>query len=501
MVHLVSFAPDVEERVRFIEETCPGDIVDRTLDRLEAGEDARDLVVAAALAVSRSSELPSGHHGGPIHPVAGIHAVLSMMDRLHGDDSQLPAIQSVALACRHIHLPSMGPAAMVRFDDLNRDVSPERILERLAVSVETHEQRLAERALTLACEMVSPWRILDCLLPVALKRNVLDDHYFLYLVYAMRALDRIGWQWGPVLLRPVVRYLARHAPFSAFGEFDQQAIDDGIAFHERLGELDALIDTCRLTPNTVPLKTGPFEMAAIAACADRVGGVASIAELPGMVAEAMGDGLSLEGTCEALSIGGARIFLRSHTANPFDVHIHTGISARRYVIGFPEVSFRSKCLALLGWAWSYEIRYLDATLTWDWQGSEPAVVEPARVVLERIGQTIMAMDGCDVTRLEIPINELVAQDAVRDVVDLARAYVMAGYDTGDLFTLATRLACREDASEMHGYKIQQAAFEEYRSCRAPLNWVHAVAAVKQCAVTAPVNPKRFYPRYASRLAA
>ncbi|MDE0238821.1 MAG: hypothetical protein OXI95_12850 [bacterium] len=501
MVHLVSFDPGVEERVRFIEETRPGDIVDRTLDRLEAGEDARDLVVAAALAVSRSSELPSGHHGGPIHPVAGIHAVLSMMDRLDGEDSRLPAIQSVALACKHIHLPSMGPTAMVRFDDLNRDVSPERILERLSDSVRAHEMRLAERALTLACETVSPGRILDCLLPVALERNVLDDHYFLYLVYAMRALDGIGWQWGPVLLRPVVRYLARHAPFSGFGEFDQQAIDDGIAFHKRLGELDALMDRYHLTPETVPLKTGPSETAAIEEFADRVGAVASIAELPGMVAEAMGSGLSLEGACEALSIGGARIFLRSHTANPFDVHIHTGISARRYVIGFPEISFRSKCLSLLGWAWSYEIRYLDSTLTWDWQGSARAVVEPAKVLLDRIEETILAIDGYDVTRLEVPINELVAQDAVRDVVNLARAFVQAGYDTGDLFTLATRLACREDASEMHGYKIQQAALEEYRLCRAPLNWVHAVAAVKQCSVTAPVNPKRFYPRYASRLAA
>ena len=501
MVHLVSFDPGVEERVRFIEETRPDDIVAKTLDRLEAGEDARDLVAAAALAVSRSSELPAGHHGGPIHPVAGIHAVLSMMERLEGADGRLPAVQSVALACKHIHLPSMGPAAMVRFDDLNRDVSSERILERLSGSVRAHEQRLAERALTLACEKVSPGRILDCLLPVALERNVLDDHYFLYLIYAMRALDRIGWQWGPVLLRPVVRYLARHAPFAGFGEFDQQAVDDGIAFHRKLGELDLLMETHHLTPETVPQETSPSETAAIEALADRVGAVASIAELPGMVAEAMGGGLSLEGTCEGLSIGGARIFLRSHTANPFDVHIHTGISARRYVIGFPEVSFRSKCLALLGWAWSYEIRYLDTTLTWDWQGKRPAFIEPARKVLNRIEETILVIDGYDVTKLDVPINELVAQDAVRDVVNLARAYVQAGYDASDLFTLATRLACREDASEMHGYKIQQAALEEYRNCRAPLNWVHAVAAVKQCAVTAPVMPKRFYPQYASRLAA
>ena len=59
MIHLVSFDPGVEERVRFIEETRPGDIVDRTLDRLEAGEDARDLVAAAALRCrARASSQP-----------------------------------------------------------------------------------------------------------------------------------------------------------------------------------------------------------------------------------------------------------------------------------------------------------------------------------------------------------------------------------------------------------------------------------------------------------
>ena len=500
MVHLVSFEPGVEERVRFIEETIPGDIVGQTMERLASGEDARDLVTAAALAVSRSSELPSGHHGGPIHPVAGIHAVLSMMDRLEGPESQLPAIQAVALACKHVHLPSMGPTVMVRFDDLKRDVSTERVLERLSEAIATHEPRLAERAMTLACEKASRGRILDCLLPIALERNVLDDHYFLYPVYAMRALDRIGWQWAPVLLRPVARYLARHAPFDSFGEFDQSSIDDGIAFFRRLGELDRLIEANGLHEESVPQKSGPDEEGAISDLATRVGDVETISSIPDMIAEAMGDGLSLEGTCEALSIGGARIFLRSHTANPFDVHIHTGISARRYLIGFPEVSFRSKCLALLGWAWSYEIRYLDSTLTWDWQG-ETGEAEPADILLSRIEETILGIEGYDVTDLPVPINELVAQDAVREAVRLARTYVVADHGIDELFTLTTRLVCREDASEMHGYKFQQTALEEYRACRRPMNWVHAVSAVKQCAVTAPANPKRFYPEFARRRAA
>ena len=49
--------------------------------------------------------------------------------------------------------------------------------------------------------------------------------------------------------------------------------------------------------------------------------------------------------------------------------------------------------------------------------------------------------------------------------------------------------------------LQQAAYEEYRACRAPHNWVHAVSAVKQVAVAAPTGPHRVWPEIAQRLAA
>ena len=84
---------------------------------------------------------------------------------------------------------------------------------------------------------------------------------------------------------------------------------------------------------------------------------------------------------------------------------------------------------------------------------------------------------------------------------MAWSYVRAGHDVDRLLRATARLVCREDASEMHAYKMQQAAFEEYRACRAPLNAVHAVAAVKQCAVAAPMRPQRVYPETAQRLAA
>ena len=500
MVRLVEFDAITEERVRFIEETPRGEIIERTIARLAAGEDPGAFVAAAALAVSRSSELPADHHGGPIHPVAGIHAILGMHDRLQGNDRMLPVLQSVALANKHVHLPSMGPSAMVTFDDLNRNVDADKVLARLEKALGDHEGRLAERAITLACEKATPGQILNSMLTTSIPRNTLDDHYFLYSCYACRALDAIGWQWGPILLRPAVRYLARHHPFGAFGEFTQESIDEGIALFHRFPELEELVETHRLTEDRVALKTDAHEDDAVEALADEIGAVTEIASLPSALARAMADGLSLEGTLEAISIGGARVFLRSHTNNPFDVHIHTGASIRRYLLGFPEISHNKKVLALLGWPWTYEVRYLDSTLAWDWQSHDSKLSTLSQdAMLAEIEGRVLAIDGYDVTNLEVGISELVAPDAVRDVVRLAESYVKAGYDTDALFRLSAGLVCREDASEMHGYKLQQAAYEEYHACREPLRWVHAVSAVKQAAVNAPTKPHQVYPQIAMHL--
>ena len=51
-----------------------------------------------------------------------------------------------------------------------------------------------------------------------------------------------------------------------------------------------------------------------------------------MLAKALADGLSLQGTGEALSIGAAGLFMRSLTGNPMDVHLHTGVNLRRYLL-------------------------------------------------------------------------------------------------------------------------------------------------------------------------
>ena len=93
----------------------------------------------------------------------------------------------------------------------------------------------------------------------------------------------------------------------------------------------------------------------------------------------------------------------------------------------------------------------------------------------------------------------VAFDGVRDATRLAEAYMKAGHDPEALFHLTTRLVCREDASEMHAYKLQQAAWEEYHAVPPAFRWVHLMAAARHAACVVNMLPKTVWPRAAGLL--
>ena len=77
MLQRVQYSEAIEPLVQFIEETPPGEILDRTLAKLRAGVPTKTMLTASALAVTRSADLPPGHHGGPLHPLAGLYAISS----------------------------------------------------------------------------------------------------------------------------------------------------------------------------------------------------------------------------------------------------------------------------------------------------------------------------------------------------------------------------------------------------------------------------------------
>src|SRR3977135_3098426 len=92
----VRFADDIEPLVQFIEETDPSRILEATLGKLREGRSVKKPLPASALAVPRSSDLPPGHHGGPLHPLVGLHALHNTVERVSGEQRFLPILQHTA---------------------------------------------------------------------------------------------------------------------------------------------------------------------------------------------------------------------------------------------------------------------------------------------------------------------------------------------------------------------------------------------------------------------
>src|SRR5712692_10035580 len=115
----VQFSEDIEPLAQFIEDTPPEEILDRTLEKLRTGLPIGTMLTASALAVTRSTEMPPGHHGGPLHPLAGLYAVSKLIERLDGEERFVPVLQHVALSNKHIHHPAMGPYQLLEFAPLD----------------------------------------------------------------------------------------------------------------------------------------------------------------------------------------------------------------------------------------------------------------------------------------------------------------------------------------------------------------------------------------------
>src|SRR5438876_9795932 len=103
MPQRVQFSDAIEPLVQFIEDTPPAEILDRALEKLRAGVSTQTMLTASALAVVRSTEMLPGHHGGPLHPLAGLYALTKLIERLEGDDKSLPVLQAVALTHQHVN--------------------------------------------------------------------------------------------------------------------------------------------------------------------------------------------------------------------------------------------------------------------------------------------------------------------------------------------------------------------------------------------------------------
>ncbi len=468
MAQRVVYPAHIEPLVQFVEETPPDRIVAATHDKLAVGTPIKEMLLASALAVVRSSDLPPGHHGGPLHPLAGLHAVRHIAARLPGEYAMLPVIQNVAVANKHIHSPAMGPFILADAKPVSEKDDVEATLQSFRYAVSRGVYNACDHYFLYLLERLSPMQVLEELLQVAIPKNQLDDHYFLFPVFTWRALEYLGWEYARFIGRAPVRYITRPTDPTS------------------LEEIDRLIDKHGLLERELRARTGDDETAAITALADEIGRCSKFTEIPEMVAQALGDGLSLEGTGEGLSVGGSTLFLRSQTGNPMDVHINTGANTRRYLLRQPELSVRTKLRALLMWHTGPEVRMAQRMLAPDIQPEPERVAAlPFHTQSELLGEIEQLIGSLPVGE-RLPAANLASwrsTDEVKQAAALAQQYANREYAPESLITLLGKIACRDNFTEMHALKHHQATYEEFHATRPSLRWRHLVAAVQAAAIS------------------
>ena len=515
-MHLCSSSRDVEERVRFVEETDTNEIVEKTYAELKAGTSSLDLLTASTLAVVRSTEIPPQHHGGPLHPVCGIRGVVKVAERLPEHLKPLPIIQHVTLCNNHVHSPQMGPYLMPELEPMSGaasdigsfHISDAELDEGLSAeakaategieatkaafhrSVRAMQAPAAEHYFLWLLEHCSHGELIDQLLPIAIRRNGYDDHNFIYPVYTARTLDCLGWQWAKYLFRPPVRCQARRAP---------RLMRNGYEF----SDVEAMIDEYKLLEIGIQEESNDGEKGAIWDLAMTIGHCKEYLATIDLLGSALRDGMSLEGAGQALSLGAAAAYISTSYGNPMDSHSHTGTNNRRYLLRDRDVSLRNKIAGLVTAFTGPEVLLAEPRIEWE-ENLDGDVTSglPDRGQDDLLGAIVESIEGQPwLDWRKIGVDRTVAPDTVKETVALARQYAERGYDPEVYFDRLAEIACRDDFTEMHSLKHYQAIVDEFYTTPEEHRWLHLVSAAKSAAVIHVGKEHKIYEQAKSLLAA
>jgi hypothetical protein len=475
MPQRVQYSADIEPLVQFIEDTPPAEILDRTLDKLRGGVPIPTMLMASALAVTRSTEMPPGHHGGPLHPLAGLYPVTKLVERLEGEARYLPVLQHVALSNKHINHPAMGPYQLLEYEP--HDVGDfEATKAAWLMAVGRGEWNLADHIFLSLWQTAPAIQVFDLLMSVAIQKNWNDDHYFMFPGAMWRAFETgvLDKAYLPLLMRPVVRYVTR-SPVLPLNPVPSP-----------MPEIEGLIEKHGLLTRILRQRSGEDETAAIGALGEAIGQVEVYAEIPPLMAQALADGLSLEGGGEALSIGAAGLFMRSLTGNPMDVHLHTSANLRRWLLRLDGLNIKTKLLLLMTWHTGPEVRST-ANRMEPWpQPDEAAVAKlPQRSqaeLLDAIRDSIYTQPPTDWSKVT-NLGVMRAVPEVKETVNLAQQYVNLRYDPQALIARLAEIVCHDNFTEMHAFKHHQAIVEEFHATREPWRWMHLVCGAQAAAIS------------------
>jgi hypothetical protein len=278
----------------------------------------------------------------------------------------------------------------------------------------------------------------------------------------------IGTDHLKQLMRGPVRYTARHPAA------------------RQMPAMEELIQKFGLMDRIIPTAASQDEGAKIGPLGEAIYGVEDYNNIPVLLAEALADGLSLEGAGEALSIGAAGLFLRSLTGNPMDVHLHTSVNLRRWLLRLDGLSRWNKLMILLTWHTGPEVKSTQYRMESQPQMDEAAVARlPRRTqdeLLDAIAESIYTQPPTDWSTVT-NLGRMRAVPEVKITLNFAYQYVKLGYDADALIQRLGEIVCHDSFTEMHAFKHHQAIVEEFHTTREPYRWMHLVSGAQAAAIS------------------
>jgi hypothetical protein len=178
--------------------------------------------------------------------------------------------------------------------------------------------------------------------------------------------------------------------------------------------------------------------------------------------------------------------MRSLGGNPMDVHLHTSVNLRRYLLRLDGVSLKNKLLLLLTWHVGPEIRSTANRMLPAPQPDMAAVAAlPARSqaeLLDAIQHSIYNQPPTDWSTVT-NLGMMRAVPEVRETVNLATQYMQSGYDPQAFIARLAEIVCHDNFTEMHAFKHHQSIVEEYHATREPWRWMHLVCGAQAAAIS------------------
>jgi hypothetical protein len=452
-----------EKTVRLIEQTPPTDFPKEMGRRLsKAGPGAWDgWIRAGALAAARSTRHDGAHRMPRGIPV--LAAVRALQQGRSPDEGRALLSYALRLVNREIHDPGFGPFRLLPCGEVPGD-GREGTLFSFLEAVRAGEADWSDHRFAWLVQNLEKDQIIDLLLSSGLEGVSVSAERVAGVVEAVSLLQALGWEYAPVLLRPVVRH-------QAAGNWNRSDYD-------RCRDLTESRDLHRLARRRPPGQPAFGERDAAGFLAEsRDWAEAGPDDRTERITTALAAGLPLEDAADVVSTAATLLVLQEilRRREPkardeaFDraVRVVIGVNAlcRLVRLGTPG----QRILGLLLAAWVEPTRDLrlesrDPDAAW-W-------LSPASRLRERLGAS---SDGVD----DAPPPDwatMVTSGQPNGLLPALSSWLESGRQAGALEGVLIPLAPGLERVAGQSIRLVRTLSEAYRASRSPFRWVHLWAA-------------------------